>query len=47
MQINIDCFKDVLKYCVDHIDYEEDGDSWHTKCVNLVMMYDDPELDYD
>lgn len=24
MQINIDCFKDVLQYCVDNIDYEED-----------------------
>lgn len=47
MQINLDCFKDVLKYCVDHIDYEEDDDSWNVKYVSLNMMYDDPELDYD
>lgn len=47
MQINIDCFKDVLKYCVDNIDYEEDGDSWNTKCVNLFMMYEATNLDYE
>lgn len=47
MQINIDCFKDVLKYCVDNIDYEEDGNSWNTKCVNLSMMYESPDLKYE
>lgn len=47
MNINIDCLKDVLQYCVDNIDYEEDGDSWNTKCVNLYMMYDSPDLKYD
>lgn len=47
MQINIDCFKDVLKYCVDNIDYEEDNDSWKTKYVNLFMMYESPELKYE
>lgn len=47
MQINIDCFKDVLQYCVDNIDYEEDGDSWNTKCVNLFMMYESPGLNYE
>lgn len=47
MQINIDCFKDVLKYCVDHIDYEEDDDSWSIKCVNLNMMYESSDLNYE
>lgn len=47
MKINIDCFKDVLQYCIDNIDYEEDGDSWNTKCVNLIMMYESPKLKYE
>lgn len=48
MQINIDCFKDVLQYCIDHIDYEEDMCvTWNTKCVSLFTMYDSNELDYD
>ncbi len=47
MQMNIDCLKDVLQYCVDNIDYEEDGDSWNTKSVNLFMMYESPKLKYD
>ncbi len=47
MQMNIDCLKDVLQFCVDNIDYEEDGDSWNTKSVNLIMMYESPELKYD
>lgn len=47
MKINIDCFKEVLQYCVDNIDYEQDKDSWNTKCVNLSMMYESPDLDYD
>ncbi|MBC5745861.1 DUF2513 domain-containing protein [Lachnospiraceae bacterium MD308] len=47
MQINIDCFKDVLQFCVDNIDYEEDGDSWNTKYVNLIMLYESPKLNYD
>lgn len=47
MQINIDCFKDVLKYCIDNIDYEEDGNSWNIKCVNLSMMYESPDLKYE
>ncbi len=48
MQINLDCLKDVLLYCVDNIDYQETDDSWTTKCVNLYMMYDSSELkDYD
>ena len=40
MQINLDCLKDVLLYCVNNIDYEEVGNSWNTKCVNLFMMYE-------
>ncbi len=47
MRINIDCFKDVLQYCVDNIDYKEYGGSWIVKCVSLDMMYESPELDYD
>lgn len=47
MQINMDCFKDVLKFCVDKIDYEEDENSWNTQCVNLIMMYDSPDLNYE
>lgn len=47
MQINIDCFKDVLQYCVDNIDYEEDEDSWNTKCVSLNMLYESLKPDYE
>ena len=47
MQINMDCFKDVLKFCVDNIDYKEDENSWNTQCVNLIMMYDSPDLNYE
>ena len=47
MQINIDCFKDVLQFCVDNIDYEEDGDSWNTQYVKLIMLYESPKLNYD
>ena len=46
MQINIDCFKDVLAYCIDNIDYEEDADdSWTTKYVGLNTLYDAKELE--
>lgn len=44
MNINIDCFRDTLKYCIDHIDYEEDSDSWITKTVDLIMLYESKEL---
>lgn len=47
MQINMDCFKDVLKFCVDNIDYIEDGESWVVNYVNLPMMYESPELNYE
>lgn len=41
MQINLDCLKDVLLFCIDNIDYEEvGGNSWTTKTVNLDMLYD-------
>lgn len=44
MNINIDCFRDTLKYCIDYIDYEEDNESWITKTVDLVMLYKSKEL---
>lgn len=48
MQINLDCLKDVLLYCVNNIDYKEENNTWNTQCVNLVMMYEAPELNqYD
>ena len=40
MQMNLDCFKDVLQYCVQNIDYEEFGHSWRVKPVNLDMLYE-------
>lgn len=46
MKINIDCFKDILKYCINNIDYKEDGDSWNTICVDLTIMYEASELNY-
>lgn len=44
MDINLDCIRCVLKYCVDNIDYEEFGNDWQTKSVNLVMMYASSDL---
>lgn len=40
MQINLDCLKDVLLFCVDNIDYEEVGDNtWTTNPVSLETLY--------
>ena len=44
MDINLDCIRCVMKYCVDNIDYEEFGNDWQTKSVNLVMMYASSDL---
>lgn len=44
MNINIDCLRDTLKYCIDNIDFEEDEDSWNVKNVNLIMLYNANEL---
>ena len=41
MEINIDCLREVLQYCVDNIDYQESNDDdWEAKHVNLIMLYD-------
>lgn len=48
MQINLDCLKDVLIYCINNIDYEEEHNNWYTKTVNLNLLYEANELkDYD
>lgn len=46
MRINLDCLKDVLLYCVNNIDYEEQYETWITKTVNLIMLYDAKELNH-
>lgn len=44
MNINIDCIRETLKFCIDNIDYEEDDDSWKVKTVNLIILYNSDEL---
>lgn len=44
MQINIDCMKDVLEFCINNIDYETYEDTWITKYVNLNSLYTAEEL---
>lgn len=44
MQINIDCMKDVLEFCINNIDYETYEDTWITKYVNLNSLYVAEEL---
>lgn len=44
MNFNIDCFRDTLKFCIENIDYDEDGENWDVKCVNLNTLYDANEL---
>lgn len=44
MNINVDCLRDVLKYCIDNIDYKEQDNSWVTKYVNLPELYESREL---
>ena len=44
MQINLDCLKDVLLYCVNNIDYIEKDNTWDAQSVNLAMMYRASEL---
>lgn len=39
MNINLDCFKDVLLFCVNNIDFVESHDSWNIQSVNLQTMY--------
>lgn len=40
MNMNLDCFKDVLSYCVDNIDYTETSEGWMVYYVDLNMLYD-------
>lgn len=44
MQINIDCLKDVLAFCINNIDYKQEYDSWNTRYVDLNMLYSDEKL---
>lgn len=44
MNLNLDCFRDTLKYCIDHIDYEETNHSWKVITVNLDNLYNSDEL---
>lgn len=45
MQMNIDCIKDVLQYCIKNIDYKEDHkNDWSTTIVNLDILYEAEEL---
>lgn len=44
MNINLDCFKDVLLFCVNNLDFTEMQDSWSVNHVNLIMMYDSTDL---
>lgn len=44
MQINIDCLRDVLGYCIENIDYEPYEDSWITKQVGLDDLYQAEKL---
>lgn len=39
MKLNLDCIRDVLQYCIDNIDFKQDGDSWAETYVNLYMLY--------
>nr|DAU18430.1 MAG TPA: Flagellin, PadR, transcription factor, DNA.8A [Bacteriophage sp.] len=45
MEINNDCIRDILKYCVKNIDYiEYSVNSWREKSVSLHQLYSDEKL---
>lgn len=46
MNINIDCIRNVIKYCADNIDYCEGIDNTWGECfVDLNMLYNTKELE--
>lgn len=39
MKLNIDCIRDVLQYCIEHIDFTPYNDSWDEQYVSLNTLY--------
>lgn len=33
MQLNLECLKDALQYCINNLDYNEDNDDWDTHFI--------------
>ena len=44
MRINIDCLRDVLLYCINNLDYIENGYIWKCQYVDLGDMYKSAEF---
>lgn len=45
MNMNIECVRKIICYCVRNIDYEEIGlNEWKEKCISLNMLYDTKDL---
>ena len=44
MRINIDCLRDVLMYCMDCLDYIENGNIWKREVIDLQDIYKSKEL---
>lgn len=45
MKLNPDCIRAILKYCVEHIDYEDIGlNQWHEKSIMLTALYESNEV---
>ena len=44
MRINIDCLRDVLLYCINNLDYIENGYIWKCQYVDLDDMYKSAEF---
>ena len=44
MRINIDCLRNVLMYCINNLDYIENGNIWKTEPVDLQEIYKAKDL---
>lgn len=44
MRINIECLRDVLMYCIDCLDYSENGNVWKIDAVDLQDVYKSKDL---
>ena len=45
MNMNIECVRKIICYCVRNIDYEEIGlNEWKEKCISLNMLYNTKDL---
>lgn len=44
MRINIDCIRDVLIYCINYLDYIENGNVWKREVVDLKEIYTSKDL---